>query len=58
MRSLKQVINTRVMEIREKLQQTEKSQDGLEEEQFSANTEAYLMNRVKGTPIYEEDESI
>lgn len=47
------------MELREKAQRIEqKLAEVLDEAEFSRFKEGYIMNRIAGKPVYEEDQSI
>ena len=53
------MINLRRNELREKLMRIEqKLQEVLDESEFSRFKEEYIMNRVAGKPVYEDDQSI
>lgn len=59
LRRLNQIINFRKNELKEKLQRIEqKLSEVLDEAEFSRIKEGYIMNRVTGKPLYEEDQSI
>ena len=58
-RTLQIVLNTRKLELKEKLKRLETGlKEALDEQVFSAMMEPYLMNRVRGKPLYEDDDSI
>jgi hypothetical protein len=58
-RRLNQIINFRRNELREKLQRIEqKLSEVLDEAEFSRVKEGYIMNRLAGKPLYEDDQSI
>ena len=58
-RTLQIVLNTRKLELKEKLKRLETGlKEALDEQEFSAMMEPYLMNRVRGKPLYEDDDSI
>lgn len=59
LRKLQMVVHARKMELREKLNRMENSiREAMDEEEFSAFEEQYLMNRVRGMPEFVEDDSI
>jgi len=77
-RSLTIIMNSRKIELREKLQRieeklkemykdsgkkadqamNEKWRDALDETEFSKSLESYIMNRVSGKPLFQDDQSI
>lgn len=58
-RRLNQIISFRQNELREKLSRIEqKFLEVLDESDFSRVKEGYIMNRVAGKPVYEDDQSI
>jgi hypothetical protein len=55
-RRLQQIINFRRMELKEKIQRIEQRiNEVLDEVDFSRIKEQYIMNRIAGKPVYEED---
>jgi len=59
MRKLEMVINTRKIELKDKMQRIENNlKESMDEDEFSQFKEEYLMNRVRGKPDFIDDESI
>ena len=59
LKKLQMVVHARKMELRERLNRMENNiKETMDEEEFSAFEEQYLMNRVRGLPEFVEDDSI